>query len=223
MVKQIKKVMNKIEQIKTYPQNQKKEWRLCQSSEAKYMNEAIDEFLEVIKVINSLPEEPVSEDLEEAAKKHACQNHAIPLAQKVSIESFKSGAQWQQEQFEQNRLKACDAQTKEEAEREWNFVEHMIKEEHRQPTYSDAIEYGMKLQKDKDDRDLLMSDNRNFDKCYELGKKDMKEEMMTAAADAYISDEITGKSLRFDSDAFMAAWNKYKVGDKLKLIIIKED
>lgn len=57
--------MDKIEQIKTYLQNQKKEWRLCQSSEAKYRMEAIDEFLEVI---NSLPEEPVNEDLEKELK-----------------------------------------------------------------------------------------------------------------------------------------------------------
>ena len=58
----------------------------------------------------------------------------------------------QQEQFEKNRLAACDAQTPEEAERETDFVDKHIKEQHRMPTYSDAIEYGIKLQKEKTDK-----------------------------------------------------------------------
>lgn len=42
--------------------------------------------------------------------------------------------------FEHNRLKACDTQTPEEAERELNFVIKFFAEHHRQPTFSDAIE-----------------------------------------------------------------------------------
>ena len=147
--------------------------------------------------VKTLQDEPVSEDLEEAARKIATRHSHITGDTYYANDAwlFKKGAQWQAEQFEKNRLAACDAQTREEAEREWNFVEQMINEEHRKPTYSDAIEYGMNL---------------------------MKERMMNDAVDAYISDEITGKSLRFDSDALMAAWSKYEVGTKLKLIIVKD-
>lgn len=42
--------------------------------------------------------------------------------------------------FENNRLKACDNQTPQEAWREAEFVVPFIKEHHRTPTFSDAIE-----------------------------------------------------------------------------------
>lgn len=57
--------MDKVKTIKNCLQNQKKEWMLCQSSEAKYRMEA---YTELLDFINSIQEEPVSEDLEEAAK-----------------------------------------------------------------------------------------------------------------------------------------------------------
>lgn len=59
--------------------------------------------------------------------------------------AFKAGANWQKEQFEKNRLAACDNMTKEEAERESKFVNYFINNEYRVPTYSDAIEYGRKI------------------------------------------------------------------------------
>lgn len=54
-----------------------------------------------------------------------------------------------QEEFEKNRLAACGRQTEEEAEREQDFVTSILENEHRQPTYSDAIEYGIRWQKEK--------------------------------------------------------------------------
>lgn len=44
------------------------------------------------------------------------------------------------EYFEQNRLKACDNQTPQEAWREAEFVVPFVKEHHRTPTFTDAIE-----------------------------------------------------------------------------------
>ena len=43
--------MDKVKTIKNYLQNQKKEWRMCKSSEAKYRMEVYDELLEVIDSI----------------------------------------------------------------------------------------------------------------------------------------------------------------------------
>ena len=50
---------------------------------------------------------------------------------------------------EKNRLNACDKMTKEEYDRESDFAYGIISKEHRTPTFSDAIEYGMKLQKEQ--------------------------------------------------------------------------
>ncbi len=51
--------------------------------------------------------------------------------------------------FEQNRLKACDNQTPQEAWRESEFVVPFVKEHHRTPTFSDAIKETRKQMIDK--------------------------------------------------------------------------
>ena len=105
---------------------------------------------------------------------------------------FKAGANWQKEQFEKNRLAACDKQTEEEAEVERDFVMGIIEEEHRQPTYSDAIEYGMKKMKQqmmKDAIDAVMhpddgeiwvdkKDLEKYDECQKVKVIIMKEEQL---------------------------------------------
>ena len=62
---------------------------------------------------------------------------------------FKFGANWQYEQFEKNRLAACDNMTKEEFEREQEFTTDFIEKNNRIPTYSDAIEYGRESMKER--------------------------------------------------------------------------
>ncbi len=59
------------------------------------------------------------------------------------------GANWQKEQFEKNRLANCDALSKEDCDRETDFAMEIIEKEHRQPTFNDAINYGMRLQKEQ--------------------------------------------------------------------------
>lgn len=61
--------------------------------------------------------------------------------------AFKAGAEWMAGQFEKNRLAACNAQTKEEYEMETAFVDKIIREQHRTPTFSDAINFGIEWQK----------------------------------------------------------------------------
>lgn len=51
--------------------------------------------------------------------------------------------------FENNRLKACDNQTPEQAWREAEFVVPFVKEHHRTPTFSEAIEVTRKQIIDK--------------------------------------------------------------------------
>lgn len=110
------------------------EWKLGNSAETKYRCEAYKELIELIK---PMQEESVSDNLEKAAKEWR--------GSLYSKDAFIAGAKWQFEQFEKNRLAACDRQTKEEAEIERDFVTNIIEKEHRQPTYNDAIKYSMEL------------------------------------------------------------------------------
>ena len=116
--------------------------------------------LEVKEVDLDFTKEPVSEELEEAAHSYASNNGGRWLTDDIGIkcfafnpqevkDAFKGGANWQKEQFEKNRLAACDKQTEKEAEIESDFVMNIIKNEHRQPTFDDAIKYGMRLQKEQ--------------------------------------------------------------------------
>lgn len=59
-----------------------------------------------------------------------------------------------EEQFEKNRLANCDAVSKEECDRETDFAMEIIEKEHRHPTFNDAINYGMRLQKQKEQKPL---------------------------------------------------------------------
>lgn len=62
------------------------------------------------------------------------------------------------EEFERNRLAACDRQTPEEAQREQDFATAIIEQEHRQPTFDDAIKYGMQLQREQMMKDAIAVD-----------------------------------------------------------------
>ena len=62
---------------------------------------------------------------------------------------YEKGKADEREQFEKERLAQCDALTQEQAEIESEFVVNHIKKYNCQPTFIDAIEYGMKLQEQK--------------------------------------------------------------------------
>ena len=72
-------------------------------------------------------------------------------------DTFKAGAMWQEQQFEKNRLAAYERQTEKEADIERDFVMSIIDNEHRQPTFDDAIKYGMTLQKEQMIKDAVES------------------------------------------------------------------
>ena len=78
----------------------------------KELKEALDNLditnkyrLNLIRAIEYLQEEPISEDLEEAATKYIKGNYS-PWLYKVMFDCFKAGAQWQKEQM---MAKAIDA------------------------------------------------------------------------------------------------------------------
>lgn len=70
-------------------------------------------------------------------------------------EKFIEGAEWAQEQYENNRLSYCDNMTAQEAQREMKFVTSFIKQNDRIPTFSDCIEITRKEMIDKTFRWLI--------------------------------------------------------------------
>ena len=105
--------------------------------------------------------EPVSEELEEAVDCYKDMvtpedvddyEHAYfyeTYTEYQIADAFKAGAKWHKEQFEKNRLAHCDELTAEQAQIESDFVIEHLKENNRTPTFIDAIEYGMKVQKEQ--------------------------------------------------------------------------
>ena len=143
-------------------------------------------------------EEPISEELECASEKYACRFSSSKYGHDKVKNTFIAGAKWQEQQFEKERLKHCDALTKEQAQIESDFVTQHIKENNRTPTFIDAIEYGMKKQ---------------------------KEQMMAKAIDVEVHVDAGGYSYipqmelyDYDKDVPLA-----KEGDNVKVIVIKEE
>jgi len=182
--------------------------KLCTMDEhmAFYNDKAKEDYRflsEIEEFIKASQEEPVSADMWEASKQYALRQVLASTDTKMSEQAYldlrlfsglelavahKDGAQWQKEQFEKNRLAACDRQTDEEAEIEQSFVMGIIEREHRQPTFDDAIKYGMRLQ---------------------------KEQMIAKAIDAKL---LEGHLIRQKG-----VTHPLHVGDKVKVIVIKED
>ncbi len=77
-----------------------KEWKWGSSIEAKFRCEA---YRELLDFIDSLPKEPTSSDLEEAAD-NFCENikdkcHMLPDMKIIAFHTFKAGASWQKQQM----------------------------------------------------------------------------------------------------------------------------
>ena len=105
------------------------------------------ELQNVLTYIDSLKEEPVSEDLGEYINELSKQFPDVSFA-KLSRIAVRV-AKWQKEQFEKNRLEHCNSITNKQAELEQSFIDQHLDKNDRMPTFLDAIEYGMRLQKEQ--------------------------------------------------------------------------
>lgn len=98
------------------------------------------------------------EKIKEKAIEEYLLNANSVLAQSICGQqrlAFYKGAEWMQEQYESNRLKHCDNITREEFDRESEFVEWFFSQGFdRQPTFSDAIEWERTLMIDESCRIL---------------------------------------------------------------------
>jgi hypothetical protein len=84
-------------------------------------------------------------DYEKKAKELASLLFGTEQNNQPVVDILMDMAHWKEDQIEKKRLAACDRQTEEEAEIESNFYIGIIENEHRQPTFNDAIKYGMRL------------------------------------------------------------------------------
>lgn len=157
-------------------------------------------------------EEPVSEELRKAARKYARERVADPDFPVYNDEyevtcAFEDGAEWQQERFEKNRLKHCNSITNEQAELEQKFLDEHLDKHDRIPTFLDAIEYGMDLQK------KLMMKGLCFETKVYLESDGCAEDFNESEWLDLEKTEIT--ELPVDALGL-------KAGDKVMILIVKE-
>lgn len=188
-------------------------------------------------------EKPAPNTLEEVARLYAIPHYMKDIDvnhideypyDPVAEKAFIAGAQWDKEQFEKNRLAHCDTVSKEDYDRETDFAMEIIEKEHRQPTFSDAINYGMRLQKEQMGEqarqalaktDITLADLVAFDEGCTIGRRLERQQMLKDAVEA---DVYAYKAPRFNCGfaEFVVAIPSAetdKLGDKVKLIIVKED
>ena len=104
------KILAEIERLKRWNDNVRESTRHMTVQEEDYNRGKNSSYLELLDFINSLPKEPVSEDLEEAAMECIVSlipeqelNPTTPFSLEYVVElltkAFKAGSQWQKEQM----------------------------------------------------------------------------------------------------------------------------
>lgn len=131
--------MNKVEKIKAEIKKRYKD------NQADGYTDVCEELFDLCTFIDSLEEEPISNDLEEAAYQYGnCFDNHFELASM----SFIKGAQWQKKHLFDNRIKDCNNITEDQYNLESDFVDDFIDKHDRMPTFLDAIEYGINYKKE---------------------------------------------------------------------------
>ena len=150
---------------------------------------------EITSIVDSLPEESANEDLEEEIKDFFEERETWDSESQPSKEDIaRHFANWQKKQMEAYRIKHCNNITNEQAELESDFVSKHVEKNNRMPTFLDAIEYGMELQKNQ-----MMKDANTYE----------VESRYDRRIGKYLAPDITLNEQMFN------------VGDEVKLIIIK--
>lgn len=90
-------------------------------------------------------------------------------------------------------------------------------------TRAEDFKAGAEWQKEQDTREMIMSDGSYFQKCYELGKKDMKKEMLEDAIEGRVGQTGFHNSIYIKEPKWCDTLDKFNNGDKVRVIIIKDD
>ena len=136
---------------------------------------------------------------------------------------------------EEKHLESKSNKTLEEEAEEWAENEAYGKSDAEFEMAYKGFIAGAKWQAEKDTRDMYMSDNRHLNKVYELGKKDMKEQMLKDAVEGEICGRVYDHiNVRFADGVckylepknishIPADVSKYNIGDKVRIIVLKAE
>jgi len=155
----------------------------------------------LLSFIDSMKEESANEDLEEEIKDYFEERETWDSESQPNKEDIaRHFANWQKKQMEAYRIKHCNNITNEQAELESDFVSKHVEKNNRMPTFLDAIEYGMELQ-----------------------KQQMMKDAVHAIVDSPFRMDFPNIYPEYRELKDYCDKNGIKDDDKVKLIIIKED
>ena len=165
----------------------------------KIENAKYEECKDALNFIDSMQEEPVSEDLEEIAGLYGANSvhrqyydkNGMPTGIGSELaDAVIYGAKWQKhidmgissdaKDTIKNLLESSEPLDTYATEVSFLMLPATLTKSYHDKNrsrISDAVRLGAQWQKKKDFQDLLMSDHRVFQECYEQGKADMKEQM----------------------------------------------
>ena len=145
----------------------------------------------VLKQLDTLQEQPVCEDLEEELKDYFRHYYNCDYPKQIEdktcsvmmihlVECARHFAQWGAEHATHAEIPA----DLEEAAN--NYLDGVYGKIPHSDFHIAIFIAGAKWQKWQETREMVMSDGSYFQKCYELGKKDMREQMMKNAVEAEV-------------------------------------
>jgi hypothetical protein len=181
--------------------------------ETRCKEEAYDE---VISLLDSLQEEPVSEDLEEAAQEYVTkEGYLAGLHYNSMVRSFKAGAKWyashNTKKLPENLLLAARKASIDMCDIDDRYLD----EYPYSPIAEQKFIEGANWQKKQDQETIELAE----DHAMLAGMEKMKEEMMKGAVEGYVTLTMTG----VPTVVATIPEGKYNFDDKVKLIIILEE
>ena len=220
--------MNIIERIRAKIERRKKELEkdktIHPANQAGRIKE-LDLILSSLSDLEKECEKPTNIDFEQELYKHFGQVKDFTLGMQIGKYFYELGCcrtaeKYDEIEYKRQRADVCEG-LEEEIERYLHslgvgyggWVDGMEDDDLR-----GIARHFAKWQKEQDTREMIMSDGSYFQKCYELGKKDMKEQMMKEAVEGKVIKDISNKLAvtgKINLDGF-------EFGQKVKLIIVKE-
>lgn len=191
-----------------------------------------DEYNDLLSFLDTLEEEkPMNQEgLEEEIKRYGKEEMPVVLESDLNDiarhfaewgkeqgyrEGFLEGAKIQRE--EDNQLYETFTTTNDLEEAAKKYAEGIVQREDALMC-KQAFIAGAEWQKDKDTRDMCMSDNRHFQKVYELGRKDEREQMMKEAVEAMVTTNLANRPV-----IYLDQLKGFQYGDKVRVIVCKKE
>ena len=198
--------------------------KLCTMDEhmAFYNDKAKEDYRflsEIEELINTLQKEPVCKDFEVALEKKVREAQdwtyieeeggECPLNEEFGADDLEEFARW-----------GANWQKQQDSISAKNLEELISTLSKRYPEVSFAKLSRIVVRVAKWQKQQILDSNTTLQRTFELGKQEMKQQMMTKAVEVEISDNGCAKGLQF-----IPVWpftDEYVGGDKVKVIIVKE-